>query len=87
LLLFLVGVGSNRVFPVILGRVRTDMPPTGTAGAFLFVLLVVLRRQLSIERFLFVTLAVLLIGIAVFAVVCGGARSSPLFIATLMPLQ
>jgi len=70
LLLFLVGVGTI-VFPVITSVVfGTDMPPIwGLQGLFLFVILMVCGASYSIPRFYSVNLAVLVIGIAVFAVV------------------
>ncbi|HTE95006.1 MAG TPA: hypothetical protein VK678_16060, partial [Bradyrhizobium sp.] len=70
LLLFLVGVGTI-VFPVLTSiAFGTDMPPIwGLQGLFLFVILLVCGASYPIPRFYSVNLAVLVIGIAVFAVV------------------
>jgi 4-amino-4-deoxy-L-arabinose transferase-like glycosyltransferase len=69
LLLFLIGVGTI-VFPAIIAVVLgTDMPPLwAMQGLFLFVILIVCGASYSIERFYIVNLAILVMGIAVFAV-------------------
>ena len=70
LLLFLVSVGTI-VFPVVAAvALRTDMPPIWSLqGLFLFAILVVCASSYPIKRFYSVNLAVMAIGLAVFAAV------------------